>query len=233
MKYLRFPYWGSLILLWLSCSLVWAENENDITPTVGKGALTFKQRCELCHGRDGMGEGRLSLLIKDYENSNIISEKYKGDEITRQIILYGGILDDVSDFMPPWGGELTWTEIESVILYIKLLHHDYKEAVAIYEQVAKSKDLQVTLDMGREVYLARCVLCHGPNADGKGRMAKVIKTPPPANLIISRLPDDYLEKIVVKGGQGVSRSPQMPPWGDELTTEELKSVIEFVKSIRK
>ena len=202
-------------------------------PSIEKGAVTFKERCELCHGRDGYGEGRLPLLIKGYKKSNLIHSTYPGDQVIRQSIIYGGVLEKLSAFMPPWGAELSWTEIESLTLYVKMLHTDFKQALAVYEKVTALEGLEITLSTGHKVYTTRCVLCHGEDADGKGRMARVIKTPPPANLVLSRLDDEHLEKIVRLGGEGVSRSPQMPPWEDELSTEELKSVLAYIKSIRK
>ncbi len=76
----------------------------------------------------------------------------------------------------------------------------------------------------------RCALCH--REVGEGECQRLFVAPPPADLTASRVPDDYLRKIIMGGGVSVNRSPQMPPWQDELNSAELNSIIIFIKSIR-
>ena len=84
---------------------------------------------------------------------------------------------------------------------------------------------------GADVF-GRCALCHGPEGRGDGKLAAVIKNPPPFNLTWSRLPDSYLRDIITKGGAGVGRSPRMPPWGGDLTSSEIESVMLHLKTLR-
>ncbi len=83
---------------------------------------------------------------------------------------------------------------------------------------------------GGLVYANYCVTCHGVNADGNGRAARLY-TPRPANLRISDKNDQYLELIVRNGGGSLGRSDKMPPWGEELTDEQLGDVVAFVRSV--
>ncbi len=83
---------------------------------------------------------------------------------------------------------------------------------------------------GGLVYASYCVTCHGINADGNGRAARLY-TPRPANLRASDKNDAYLELIVRKGGEPIGRSPKMPPWEDELTNEQVRDVVAFIRSI--
>jgi cytochrome c oxidase cbb3-type subunit 3 len=46
------------------------------------------------------------------------------------------------------------------------------------------------------------------------------------------VPVEYIGTIVDKGGQAVGRSPQMPPWGEQLNAKELSSVVKFVMTLR-
>lgn len=85
---------------------------------------------------------------------------------------------------------------------------------------------------GSLVYFNYCVTCHGPNADGKGRAAKLYD-PPPANLRASDKNAAYMQLIVRRGGQAMGRSPFMPPWGDELTEEQIGDVVAYVQSVNK
>jgi mono/diheme cytochrome c family protein len=80
------------------------------------------------------------------------------------------------------------------------------------------------------VYANYCVTCHGINADGNGRAAR-LHTPRPANLRASDKNDSYIGLIVRKGGEPLGRSPGMPPWGEELTDEQISDVVAFVRSV--
>jgi mono/diheme cytochrome c family protein len=77
-----------------------------------------------------------------------------------------------------------------------------------------------------------CVLCHGATGNGDGRAAKMYK-PRPANLTVSPFPDQYKEMIIRGGGASVGRSPYMPPWGDELTDEQIRDLVSFLRELRK
>lgn len=83
---------------------------------------------------------------------------------------------------------------------------------------------------GGLVYAHYCVTCHGINADGNGRAARLY-TPRPANLRGSSRQDVYLESIVRFGGQALGRSSKMPPWNEELTDEQIRDVVAFVRSV--
>ena len=83
---------------------------------------------------------------------------------------------------------------------------------------------------GGLVFANYCVTCHGMNADGNGRAARLY-SPRPANLRGSNRQDNYLELIVRVGGEPLGRSPKMPPWGEELTDEQIRDVVAFVRSV--
>lgn len=83
---------------------------------------------------------------------------------------------------------------------------------------------------GYIVYKTHCVLCHGINADGNGRAARNYN-PPPANLRLSAKNDQYKEMIIRNGGAAVGRSPYMPPWGQELTDEQIRDVVYYLSVI--
>ena len=84
---------------------------------------------------------------------------------------------------------------------------------------------------GNIVFNNYCVLCHGIKADGTGRAARIYN-PKPANLVMSVKNDQYKELIIRQGGAALQRSQFMPPWGDELTNEQISDVIAFLRSIQ-
>ena len=83
---------------------------------------------------------------------------------------------------------------------------------------------------GNIVFQNYCVKCHGVNADGNGRAAKLYN-PRPANLVTSDKNDLYKETIIRKGGAAMARSEFMPPWGEELTDEQIADVVAYLRSI--
>ncbi len=83
---------------------------------------------------------------------------------------------------------------------------------------------------GSLVFLNYCVTCHGPNADGRGRAARLYD-PKPANLRESDKEAAYMKVIIRSGGASLGRSPYMPPWGEELTDEQIDDVAAYLRSI--
>lgn len=90
--------------------------------------------------------------------------------------------------------------------------------------------IEAAIFRGSLVYSNYCVTCHGANADGNGRAARLY-TPRPSNLRMTDKNNDYIELIVRRGGEPLSRSPKMPPWEEELTNEQIRDVVAFVRSI--
>jgi mono/diheme cytochrome c family protein len=84
---------------------------------------------------------------------------------------------------------------------------------------------------GGLVFANYCVTCHGINADGNGRAARLYQ-PRPANLRASDKNDQYMLLIIRNGGQAMARSQFMPPWGDELTDEQMRDVVAYLRTIK-
>lgn len=220
---------GTMLVL-ASTALADAPTDNP-QPTLDIGAEVFQNRCTLCHGNDGLGEGLMPLKLKDYPNTNLMKPKHPQDRASvHDIVVYGGTRGTVSNLMPPMGNDLTWTQVESVVDFVLHLRTEPEQAQAKLASLRTNEN--VSKKAGQDIFSSRCVLCHGKHGEGDGRMAKVIKNPPPADLTASRLPDDYLKQIIREGGAGVKRSPQMPPWGDQLSPVEIESLVLYLKSIR-
>jgi mono/diheme cytochrome c family protein len=102
--------------------------------------------------------------------------------------------------------------------------------LALAAEALPSPDEQ-SVARGSATFKRYCALCHGANGDGKGRAAVGYK-PPPANLVASPYPDAYKELIIRKGGQAIGRSPYMPPWGDELSDQQIRDLLAYLRRIR-
>lgn len=91
--------------------------------------------------------------------------------------------------------------------------------------------VEASVIRGKISFQNYCVLCHGVEGKGDGRAAK-LHTPPPFNLTMSVIPTEYVEQIIRKGGEPMGRSKGMPPWGEQLTNEQINDTINFLQSIR-
>lgn len=84
---------------------------------------------------------------------------------------------------------------------------------------------------GRWVFEHYCSRCHGANADGQSELAKLL-TPKPANLRTTRLDTAQLTDIITAGGAARGRSPSMPAWGEQLSSLDVTSVVEYLHTLR-
>ena len=84
---------------------------------------------------------------------------------------------------------------------------------------------------GRNVYRDKCARCHGPAGRGDGADADPDR--PPADLTdasrAARNPDGVMFYKIWNG----RRKPKMPAFNQELSREEVWTVIHYVKSLRK
>ncbi|MCF6257908.1 MAG: c-type cytochrome, partial [Gammaproteobacteria bacterium] len=186
-----------------------AEKRSAINTELSKpavrGGIVFKNYCKLCHGEKADGMARAAKL---YGVKNLTIAPAKPDYYFK-IIREGGLVIGKSEFMPPWQHELSEEQINDVVAYLQIVTSGSKR--------------------GEVVFKTNCILCHGIKADGKGRAAKLYN-PPPANLTKSDKNDDYKTMIITYGGQTMGRSQIMPPWGDQLSEQEITDVVAYLRT---
>jgi mono/diheme cytochrome c family protein len=83
---------------------------------------------------------------------------------------------------------------------------------------------------GQQVYVARCVLCHGPEGKGDGPASAALN-PKPRNhtdsaYMNSRTDEELL--AVIHDGKGA-----MPAWKSVLTEQEMQDVLKYVRTLAK
>jgi mono/diheme cytochrome c family protein len=83
---------------------------------------------------------------------------------------------------------------------------------------------------GKQVYEARCVLCHGPEGKGDGPASAALN-PKPRNhtdgaYMNSRTDEQLLD--VIHNGKGA-----MPAWKGVLSEQEMQDVLKFVRTLAK
>lgn len=199
---------GALLLLALFSTDPASARRGGPDKPVLRGAIVYKVYCVVCHGEVGNGIARANALYNADELR--ISGKLNDDEL-HAIIRKGGEAVGRSPYMPPWEDELSEEQTNDVVAYLSV----------VGAQEAR----------GQVVYQTNCILCHGVNHDGQGRAA-VLYDPKPSNLVTSDKPPNYKRTIIALGGEAMGRSSVMPPWGLQLTEQEIDDVTFYLKTIR-
>ena len=204
--------WGTLLVaaLVIAQSATAAESREKVNaelskPTV-RGALVYRAYCSGCHGETGDGSARATKL---YGVARLkIGTMSRAD--SEEIVLAGGEALGKSPYMPPWRDELSGEQIADVVTYLMVINNP--------------------VFRGQAVFKTRCILCHGTQGDGKGR-ASHLYNPPPADLTRSDKNDQYKEMIITLGGEAMGRSPNMPVWGQQLTPQEIKDIVVYLRTL--
>lgn len=90
---------------------------------------------------------------------------------------------------------------------------------------------------GKKVYGHYCSRCHGEHADGRGRATPLyvkMKSARPSNFNVKFFafrPTEYLTGIIRDGGGKHSLSEYMPPFGGELSAEQISHVVYFIRQV--
>ncbi len=194
------------------------------------GAQTYHERCTICHGASGYGDGLLPMYMGNYPNTGLVKARNAAtvDEI-RQVVEMGGT-NGGSVHSPPWRDELTPGEIDAVTEVVALLRADRDAAFALLDETRPASVADPV--EGRVLFKTYCARCHGEQGYGDGRMAKVYTNPPPFPLVYSVMPAAYLTNIISHGGGAVSRSEIMPAFSEQLTETQIQSVILHLYSMR-
>lgn len=90
--------------------------------------------------------------------------------------------------------------------------------------------------IGKRLYFKYCAGCHGETGEGDG-MHSYTLNPFPANhtdsSYMNELTDEYLFKIISKGGTSVGKSPEMPRWNLALNANEVWNIIIYIRTLPK
>lgn len=87
---------------------------------------------------------------------------------------------------------------------------------------------------GAALYARHCAACHGPTGQGDGWNAPSLPVPPTrhadAALMSARI-DDALHDAIHAGGWVLDRSPRMPAFGELLTPDEIRTLVQHVRTL--
>lgn len=86
---------------------------------------------------------------------------------------------------------------------------------------------------GRNLYLEKCVLCHGSQGEGWD-WSKKAKPPIPVPDLAKTAPEqpnEYLFDIVKGGGEAVGKTRFMPPFGFDLSDQDVWDIVTYIRSL--
>ncbi|MEW5755671.1 MAG: c-type cytochrome [Pseudomonadota bacterium] len=172
-----------------------------------RGGIVFKAYCVVCHGEIGNGVARATKLY----GSEKLAIRPLGMHEYEKIVRLGGAGVGRSPYMPPWQEELSEEQISDVLTYLGVVGDQLRR--------------------GEVVFKTNCILCHGIKGNGQGR-ASVLYDPRPSDLTRSDKNDEYKKMIITLGGEAMGRSAVMPPWGLQISEQEIEDVVAYVKTLQ-
>ena len=95
-----------------------------------------------------------------------------------------------------------------------------------------SGNLTYAESQGKTLFGQYCATCHGDEGRGDGQNASNL-TPPPPDLSLSKNVGDraLLRKVISEGSASVGRSPLSPPWGRNLSSQEIDYLVAYCQSL--
>jgi cytochrome c6 len=80
---------------------------------------------------------------------------------------------------------------------------------------------------GAEIFNQMCVGCHGPDGKSQTDMGKQVQAADLTSTAIQKLTDSSLSRVVENGKE------KMPAFKDKLSSDEIKSVVAYVRQLPK
>ncbi|HEX2056269.1 MAG TPA: cytochrome c [Nitrospiraceae bacterium] len=114
-------------------------------------------------------------------------------------------------------------EAERFVAFLLLL------GVMTLGAAAAGADNPASLDRGKMIYQSRCLECHGPEGRGDGEKAPFL-SPRPGSLV-SAATSAKSDRELLRTIQNGKPRTAMPAWKDILTEEEIREVLEYVRSL--
>ena len=84
------------------------------------------------------------------------------------------------------------------------------------------------LELGKQVYLERCKVCHGTQGDGKSFAANALN-PPPKNFTSPQSKKQLTQERMIESATNGRPGTAMMPWKDNLSQEEILAVVRYIR----
>ena len=187
-----------------------ASEPDDLQEEIAQGRDLFEGNCASCHGSAGRGDGRASASLLP-KPANLTAARFSDERLSS--VLWNGV---VGSSMPPWR-QLPTEDLRALVAYVQSLH---PPIAAASTQEVKS------LDEGKSLFEANCSSCHGETGAGNGPVAGVL-APSPTNFQLKKSTQERAWEVLENGVPGTA----MAPWRNQLSADQRRSLIEFVRSL--
>lgn len=106
-------------------------------------------------------------------------------------------------------------------------------ALTLFMATSLAAQFKGDAQKGRNLYLERCVLCHGSQGEGWD-WSKKAPPPIPVPDLAREAPkqsDQYLFEIVKGGGEAVRKTRLMPPFGFDLSDQDIWDIVAYLRML--
>lgn len=189
---------------WLALVLVLAaEPESGLA----RGKVLFAQRCAVCHGEAGKGDGVTAKALKP-PPADLSAARF--DPRHLEHVLWAGVPGTAM----PSQQDLTPVDRAALVAFVASLAPEAPP-------LPKADELA----FGKDVYEIRCAACHGAGGDGSGP-ARVRFTRPPADFTRKQPTRERIVQVLEQGVPGTA----MTPMRRLLSARELDALVAWLQA---
>jgi mono/diheme cytochrome c family protein len=178
-------------------------------PDVARGQALFAERCAVCHGETGAGDGAVATSLSpppaDFTRARFSTER-----------LVHVLREGVPGTAMPAQPGLVAADRAALIAYVQSLG----------PKTPPPKASATTLALGENVFAIRCSACHGAFADGQGAAAGRVGRPP-TDFTRKQPTRERIVDVLTSGIRGTA----MTPMRRLVSDAELDGVVAYLQSV--
>lgn len=184
-----------------------------------RGAEIYADLCASCHGRYGRGDGPLASSLAS-PPPDFTDSAWRAGRSRDQIV------------------EGLTSASHSPMAIAQVLKPTALAAAVDYILALSVPGGHLSVAEGRDIYNASCWICHGRKGDGHGPAAKNLSGPSPRNFTSPEFKiagrEDEIVRTISKGAAvSFHGSPMMTEWGSGLSQRQIRSLVEYLKTLKK
>lgn len=180
-----------------------------VPPNPENGQPIYAEKCAPCHGGSGLGDGP------------------QAEQLPNPVAPLGSPAYARQATPANWYSQVTQGNLERFMPPFNSLSDRQRWDVVAYSFTLSAPPAVV--EEGAELYQENCVLCHGSRGKGDGPEAASLSNRPTdlseQSSMAEKSQADFYQAMV----EGIA--PDMPPFGDSLTEEQLWAVAAYVRTL--